>query len=167
MNICDIKTNDVANGQKVVVSLWVSGCEHHCPGCFQKETWDIDYGRKFTEDDMQLILNSIEANGVKRNFSVLGGDPTHPNNRDEVHAIIQKVKESYPNAQVWVWTGYTYEVILDSFPWFLDGIDVLIDGRFIQEQRNLMLMYRGSSNQRVIDVKESLRSGQVVTKEDI
>lgn len=167
MNICDIKTNDVANGQKVVVSLWVSGCEHHCPGCFQKETWDIDYGRKFTEDDMQLILNSIEANGVKRNFSVLGGDPTHPNNRDEVHAIIQKVKESYPNTQVWVWTGYTYEVILDSFPWFLDGIDVLIDGRFIQEQRNLMLMYRGSSNQRVIDVKESLRSGQVVTKEDI
>lgn len=165
MNICDIKVNDVANGQKVVVSLWVSGCEHHCPGCFQKETWDVNYGREFTDTDMKLILDSIEANGVKRNFSVLGGDPTHPSNRAEVHRIIQKVKESYPNIQVWVWTGYVYESILESFPWFLEGIDVLIDGRFIENQRDLMLMYRGSSNQRVIDVKESLKSGRVVVKD--
>ena len=162
MNICEIKTNDVANGQKVVVSLWVSGCEHRCPGCFQKETWDVNYGRKFTNEDMELILNSIEANGVKRNFSILGGDPTHPNNRAEVHKIIQEVKKKYPDTKVWVWTGYTYEYILDNFSWFLEGIDVLIDGRFIQEQRDLMLMYRGSRNQRVIDVEESLKAGQVV-----
>lgn len=162
MNICEIKTNDVANGNKVVVSLWVSGCEHHCKGCFQKETWDENYGRKFTEEDMKLILNSIEANGVKRNFSVLGGDPTHRNNREEVYSIILKVKEEYPNTKVWVWTGYTYEYMLDNFPWFLDGIDVLVDGRFVEEQRDLMLMYRGSANQRVIDVRKSLESGEVI-----
>lgn len=162
MNICEIKTNDVANGSKIVVSLWVSGCEHHCPGCFQRETWDVNYGRKFTEEDMNLILKSIEANGVKRNFSVLGGDPTHPNNREEVHDIIKKVKKEYPNTKVWVWTGYLYEDILDNFPWFLEGIDTLIDGRFIQEQKDLMLMYRGSSNQRVIDVAKSIEKGSVV-----
>lgn len=162
MNICEIKTNDVANGNKVVVSLWVSGCEHRCHGCFQKETWDVNYGRKFTNEDMELILNSIEANGIKRNFSVLGGDPTHPSNRDEVHSIILKVKEKFPDIEVWVWSGYTYERILNEFPWFLEGVDVLIDGRFIQEQRDLMLMYRGSKNQRVIDVKKSLSKGEVI-----
>ena len=165
MNYADIKLNDVANGQKVVVSLWVSGCEHHCKGCFQEETWDEYYGKKFTDKEMELILNSLEANGIKRNFSVLGGDPTHPNNREEVHKIIKKVKERYPNTKVWVWVGYTYEYILDNFPWFLEGIDVLIDGRFVQEKRDLTLMYRGSSNQRVINVTESLDKGEVVLKE--
>lgn len=162
MRYCDLKLNDVANGQKVVVSLWVSGCEHHCPGCFQKETWDENYGKDFTDKELDLILSSIEANGVKRNFSILGGDPTHPNNRGEVHKVIQKVKEAYPNTKVWVWTGYTYEAILNNFPWFLKGIDVLIDGRFDKDKRDLMLMYRGSSNQRVIDVKESLKLNKVI-----
>ena len=157
MNYADIKPNDSINGEGVSVSLFVSGCTNYCKGCFNKETWDFNYGKPFTEKEMDYILECINKNGVMRNFSLLGGDPMHSKNILTSVKILSKVKEIYPNIKTYVWTGYLYEDLLEQYTDELfKDIDVLIDGKFIEELKDLNLKLRGSSNQRIIRFGDGL-----------
>ena len=157
MNYADIKPNDSINGEGVSVSLFVSGCTNYCKGCFNKETWDFNYGKPFTEKEMDYILECISKNGVMRNFSLLGGDPMHSKNILTSVKILSKVKEIYPNIKTYVWTGYLYEDLLEQYTDELfKDIDVLIDGKFIEELKDLNLNLRGSSNQRIIRFGDGL-----------
>ena len=157
MNYADIKPNDSINGEGVSVSLFVCGCTNYCKGCFNKETWDFNYGKPFTEKEMDYILECISKNGVMRNFSLLGGDPMHSKNILTSVKILSKVKEIYPNIKTYVWTGYLYEDLLEQYTDELfKDIDVLIDGKFIEELKDLNLNLRGSSNQRIIRFGDGL-----------
>ena len=155
MNYADIKPNDTANGEGICVSLFVSGCTNYCKGCFNKETWDFNYGKPFTNKEMNYILECINKNGIMRNFSLLGGDPLHSKNILTSMKILSKIKEVYPHITTYVWTGYLYEDLLEQYgeDLFMD-IDVLIDGKFEIDKKDLTLKLRGSSNQRIIKLKE-------------
>ncbi|MGN0424868.1 MAG: anaerobic ribonucleoside-triphosphate reductase activating protein [Acetatifactor sp.] len=169
MNYATIKKTDVANGPGVRVSLFVSGCTHYCKGCFNSEAWDFAYGQPFTEDTAGEILNALAPSYI-RGFSVLGGEPLEPANRDTVWELLRKVKETYPEKTIWLYTGYEYEK--DLLRWEAEGektvtgilslIDVLVDGEFVEEKKNLRLSFRGSENQRLIDVKKTREQGQAV-----
>ena len=152
-NYNTIITNDVVNGEGVCVSFFVQGCPHHCPGCFNEETWDFKEGQKYTDHTKWEIIEAIGANGIQRNFSVLGGEPFALQNIDMTEEVILAVRQAYPNIKIFVWTGYTKEELAQRYfiqlEHILGMIDVLIDGPFIQEQRNLDLKLRGSENQRV------------------
>ena len=151
MNYADIKPNDSINGEGISVSLFVSGCTNCCKGCFNKETWDFNYGKEFTEKEMNYILDCINKNGVMRNFSLLGGDPMHKKNLPTCIQILKKVKEVYPNIITYVWTGYLYEDLLEEYgEEIFKDINVLIDGKFEIDKKDLTLPLRGSSNQRII-----------------
>ena len=158
MKYAGIIRNDVAAGQGVNVTFFVQGCEQHCPGCHNQQTWDFDGGYEFTQDTMNDIINSLSANGVQRNLSIMGGEPLHPNNLFLTNLIIEEVKKVYPNIKIYLWTGYIYENLLEKNEKILQNIfsniNVLVDGPFIQEQRDITLAMRGSRNQRVIDLKE-------------
>lgn len=158
MKYAGIIRNDVAAGQGVNVTFFVQGCEQHCPGCHNQQTWDFDGGYEFTQDTMNDIINSLSANGVQRNLSIMGGEPLHPNNLFLTNLIIEEVKKIYPNIKIYLWTGYIYENLLERneklLQNILENIDVLIDGPFIKEQRDITLAMRGSRNQRVINLKE-------------
>ena len=157
MNYADIKPNDSINGEGVSDSLFISGCTNYCKGCFNKETWDFNYGKPFTEKEMDYILECISKNGVIRNFSLLGGDPMHSKNILTSIKILSKVKEIYPDIKTYVWTGYLYEDLLEQYTDELfKDIDVLIDGKFIEELKDLNLNLRGSSNQRIIRFEDGL-----------
>lgn len=153
MKYSSIKLNDVANGEGISLSLFVSGCTNYCKGCFNKETWDFNYGEEFTEETMNYILDNIPKNGIMRNFSILGGDPLHKNNISTVLKILNKVKQTYPSITTYVWSGYLYEDLLNEYgKEIFKDIDILIDGKFIEEQKDLTLRFRGSSNQRIINI---------------
>ena len=158
MKYAGIIRNDVAAGQGVNVTFFVQGCEQHCPGCHNQQTWDFDGGYEFTQDTMNDIINSLSANGVQRNLSIMGGEPLHPNNLFLTNLIIEEVKKVYPNIKIYLWTGYIYENLLERneklLQNILENIDVLIDGPFIKEQRDITLAMRGSRNQRIINLKE-------------
>lgn len=158
MKYAGIIRNDVAAGQGVNVTFFVQGCEQHCPGCHNQQTWDFDGGYEFTQDTMNDIINSLSANGVQRNLSIMGGEPLHPNNLFLTNLIIEEVKKVYPNIKIYLWTGYIYENLLERneklLQNILKSIDVLIDGPFIKEQRDITLAMRGSRNQRIINLKE-------------
>ncbi|WP_312286711.1 anaerobic ribonucleoside-triphosphate reductase activating protein [Terrisporobacter sp.] len=155
MNYSDIKLNDSINGEGISLSLFVSGCTNYCKGCFNEDTWDFNYGKEFTEETMNYILDNINKNSVKRNFSVLGGDPLHDRNLRTVLKILGKVKQTYPTITTYVWSGYLYEYLLHKYGEdIFKDIDVLIDGRFVEELKDLNLKLRGSSNQRIIKIKE-------------
>lgn len=157
-----IKNLDIANGPGVRVSLFVSGCRNHCEGCFQPETWDFKYGKFFTTTTLYRLGKLLENEHIA-GLSILGGDPMEPENRECVETICQYAKKRYPKKSVWMWTGYLWEDVKD-WPGF-EYVDVLVDGPFIQEQKNLCLYYRGSENQRVIDVQKSLKAGYAVRLE--
>lgn len=158
MRYAGIIRNDVAAGQGVNVTFFVQGCEQHCPGCHNQQTWDFNGGYEFTQDTMNDIINSLSANGVQRNLSIMGGEPLHPNNLFLTNLIIEEVKKVYPNIKIYLWTGYIYENLLERneklLQNILENIDVLIDGPFIKEQRDITLAMRGSRNQRIINLKE-------------
>lgn len=158
MKYAGIIRNDVAAGQGVNVTFFVQGCEQHCPGCHNQQTWDFDGGYEFTQDTMNDIINSLSANGVQRNLSIMGGEPLHPNNLFLTNLVIEEVKKVYPNIKIYLWTGYIYENLLERneklLQNILENIDVLIDGPFIKEQRDITLAMRGSRNQRIINLKE-------------
>jgi len=169
MNYAAIKKTDVANGPGIRVSLFVSGCTHACKGCFNSEAWDFAYGEPFTEDTENEILKALD-NDYIRGFSVLGGEPMEPRNRGTVLELLQKIRETYPEKSIWCYTGYDYE--RDLLRWsaegdmtvakLLDIIDVLVDGAFVEEKRNLRLAFRGSENQRLIDMRATKRAGHVI-----
>lgn len=168
VNYASVKKTDVANGPGIRVSLFVSGCTHGCRGCFNSEAWDFCYGREYTASVEEEILQALDPDYI-RGLSVLGGEPMEPQNRGTVLGLLRRVRLMYPEKDIWCYTGYDYEK--DLLPWaaqdgtvseLLELIDVLVDGEFIEERKNLRLAFRGSENQRLIDVKESGRQGRTV-----
>ena len=152
MNYCKIEQCSIAAGPGCAVSLFVSGCEHGCKGCFQPETWNFDYGKEFTDHTAECILELAKPSYISH-LALFGGDPCHPNNWPTMKKLIEKFKSAYPNKKVWLWTGYLWEDIAEDL---IDSeVDIVVDGPFKEELKDLRLKYRGSSNQRVILVKSS------------
>ena len=152
MKFAALIKNDIVNGEGVCVSLWVQGCPHHCKGCHNPEQWDFN-GGKYKNNDILLeeIYTAINANGIQRNFSILGGEPLAPQNINDTYYILWKVKQHFPSIKTFVWTGYTLEQLKKMYEdTLLENIDVLIDGPFIQSQRDISLKLRGSKNQRIL-----------------
>lgn len=145
--------NDVVNGEGVCVSFFVQGCPHHCPGCFNEETWDFKGGQPYTSEVKWELIKLISANDIQRNFSILGGEPLAPQNVDMTWEIIDAVRHAYPSIKIFLWTGYVYEELTErvseNLVKILGTIDVLMDGPFIEEEKDLNLKLRGSKNQRV------------------
>jgi len=152
MRFSEIKDNDIANGEGIVMSLWTQGCPHHCKGCFNMETWDFNGGKEFKEEDKEYILQNIDKNNIKRNLSILGGEPLCNQNIQGVISLCKAFKEKYPEKIIYVWTGYVLEEFDDTQKKILDYIDVLIDGKFEIDNKDLSLKLRGSTNQRIIDI---------------
>ena len=169
MNYCGIKKVDIANGPGVRVSLFVSGCRNHCPGCFQPETWDFDYGEPFTQVTIDTILAMLSPDYI-RGLTLLGGEPFEPQNQTAIVELLRQVKARYPQKSVWAFSGYLFDRDILSGglgPWditreILSYLDVLVDGPFVEEKKNLSLRFRGSENQRLIDVPSSLEQGSVI-----
>lgn len=159
MNYAKILPFDVGNGPGFRVSLWVSGCRRHCKGCFNKEVWDFKYGQEFDGETLHELVRLLDNPNIE-GLSILGGDPFEEENRRAVYEICKLVKFLRPNKTIWVWTGYLFEN-LKELP-VMKYMDVLVDGRFEEDKKDLRLKWRGSSNQRVIDVAESLETGEVV-----
>ena len=164
MNYATIKNCDIANGPGVRVSLFVSGCTHHCPGCFNQVAWDFDYGEPFTEETVQSILNMLRPNYI-RGLTLLGGEPFEPQNQPAIVELLRRIKTELPTKSIWAFSGYLYEDIvsgkLGNTKEYLSYLDVLVDGPFILEKKNLSLRFRGSENQRLIDVPKTLETGTV------
>lgn len=156
MKYCGYMPNDFVNGEGVSVSLWVSGCPHRCPGCFNEEAWDFNYGEEVPEDLDIKLIEALDANGVCRNFSILGGEPLAPENIPFVESIISKIINYDPYIKIYLWTGYTIEYLQEErknnekLNNILNAINVLIDGRYEQDKRDITLKLRGSSNQRIL-----------------
>lgn len=161
MRYADVKENDVVDcGEGICVSLWTQGCPHRCKGCHNPETWSFTGGKTiFTSTLISKIIKAIGANGIQRNFSVLGGEPLCPENARDVREICDAVKAAYPTIKIYVWTGYNYSDIKDELS---DSMDILIDGPYVEEMRDITLPLRGSRNQRVIDLKATRESGKMI-----
>ena len=169
MNYCNIINCDIANGIGVRVSLFVSGCKNHCKGCFQPETWNFNYGKPFTNEIEEKILNMLKPDYIQ-GLTLLGGDPMEESNQKALLPLIRKVKELYPEKDIWCYTGYKYETLVQGKEYpcceitqeFLENIDILVDGKFEEDLKDLRLKFRGSSNQRIIDVKRTLKENKVI-----
>ena len=173
MKYATIKEIDVANGPGIRVSLFVSGCTHHCKGCFNPETWNFNYGDDFTPEVEDRILEAMKPAYIK-GFSLLGGEPFEPQNQEALLPFLRRVKAAYPDKTIWCYSGYDFEKDMltgNLGPWevtheMLTLIDVLVDGEFVLEKKNPNLRFRGSENQRVIRVADSLNSDAVVLWDD-
>ena len=168
MNYAEIKNYDIANGLGVRVSLFVSGCTHHCKGCFNPMTWDFSYGKPFTEtvqDELLEMLSPAYIDGL----TLLGGEPMEPDNQRALLPFVKKVRSQYPDKNIWCYTGYKLDDELlkpsrarcEVTDELLSLIDVLVDGEFIEEQKNISLSFRGSENQRLIDLPQTLSAGSI------
>ena len=173
MNYAVIKKFDIANGPGVRVSLFVSGCRHHCKNCFNKEAWDFNYGKPFTEKTVAEIIEALSPEHIS-GFSLLGGEPFEPENQENLAELLAKIKKELPNKDIWCYTGFLFEDILagkvgkiETAKKMLENIDVLVDGKFVEELKSLDLVFRGSSNQRIINVEKSLDSNSVVWLEGV
>ena len=160
MNYADIRPIDVANGPGIRVSIFVSGCTHACPGCFNPEAWDFSYGHPFTQAEIDAIVGHMGKSYV-RGLSLLGGEPFHPDNQAAVLDLIRQVRAAWPEKDIWCYTGYLFEELAagrvgEHSRAMLEELDVLVDGPFVEALKNLSLRFRGSSNQRILDVKASL-----------
>ncbi len=173
MNYAVIKNCDIANGPGVRVSLFVSGCTHRCKGCFNEVAWDFDYGQPFTQQTVDQILVMLAPDYIK-GLTLLGGEPFEPQNQPAIVDLLRQVKAAFPQKTVWAFSGYLFD--RDILPGklgdpaltreYLSYLDVLVDGPFVENQKDMTLRFRGSSNQRVIDVPASLASGQIVLWQD-
>ena len=168
MNYATIKKNDIANGEGVRVSLFVSGCRHHCKNCFNREAWDFGYGAPYTEAIEEDILSSLSPLYVS-GLSLLGGEPFEPENQETLLALVKKVRARYPEKNIWCYTGFLFENNRQGSVGdekvaneLLSHIDVLVDGKFVEELKDLSLLFRGSSNQRILDVKKSLAANEPI-----
>jgi anaerobic ribonucleoside-triphosphate reductase activating protein len=157
-----IRQLDIANGPGCRVSIFVQGCTFNCPGCFNRVAKDFDSGREFTQQTIEAILALAEPDHIS-GLSILGGEPLHPRNRTEVLQLANEFKRKYPNKSVWLWTGYDFEVVAEDL--LGSAVDVVVDGQFKEELKDLRLKYRGSSNQRVIDIRASFKDKGVVLYE--
>ena len=160
----NIKYYDISNGDGVRTSLFVSGCNHHCKGCFNEVAWDFNYGKEFSYNTLKEILNSLKPDYIA-GLSILGGEPLDYKNINAVSTIVEVVRKSFPNKSIWVYTGYTYEELLERNNLFtsliLNKIDALVDGKFIEELKDISLKFRGSSNQRIIDMNKTRELGEI------
>ena len=173
MNYATIKPRDIANGPGVRVSLFVSGCTHRCKGCFNEVAWDFDYGQPFTQETVDSILEMLEPGFVK-GLTLLGGEPFEPQNQGTIVDLLRQIKEKYPEKSIWAFSGYLFD--RDILPGklgdpsitreYLSYLDVLVDGPFVESKKNLSLRFRGSENQRLIDVQKSLESDTVILWQD-
>ena len=169
MYYADIKKWDVANGPGVRVSLFVSGCTHRCKGCFNEEAWDFHYGNPFTKETEDEILKEMEKS-YYHGFTLLGGEPFEHENQKVLAPFLKRVRETFPEISIWCYSGYVFdkEILAEMLPkWeetkeMLQYIDGLVDGRFVEELKQVNLLFRGSANQRLIDVKNSMKDGRVV-----
>ncbi|MBO5209151.1 MAG: anaerobic ribonucleoside-triphosphate reductase activating protein [Lachnospiraceae bacterium] len=169
----EIKEYDIANGPGVRVTLFVSGCTHHCKGCFNEMTWDFQYGREFDEEVEEKILKALEPSYIA-GLTLLGGEPMEYVNQQGILPLLRKVKEKYPDKTIWCYTGYLYEKdILENFcaKWaeteeILSYLDVMVDGEFVEDLKDISLRFRGSSNQRIIDVKKSRQTEKIILWDD-
>lgn len=151
MNYAEIKKVDIANGPGVRVSLFVSGCRNHCKGCFNPETWDFDYGRPFTRETEDEIIEALRPSWIQ-GLSILGGEPTEEENAAVLIPFLKRVRAALPDKDIWLYSGYTYEALRDKE--ILTLADVLVDGPFLLELKDVGLAFRGSRNQRIIDLRE-------------
>ena len=169
MNVGEIKTFDVANGTGIRVTVFVSGCTNHCKGCFQPQTWDFKYGEPYTKEMEDFILEELKKTQYK-GLTLLGGEPFEPVNQKELARLVRRVKEEMPNRDIWAFTGFLYDRDLvpggrrytEDTDALLDCIDILVDGPFVEEKRNLCLKFRGSENQRIIDLRKTRESGKLI-----
>ena len=170
----EIKTNDIATGEGVRTALFVSGCTRHCKNCFNKQTWDFCFGQEFTAETEEYIFNETKPDWIQ-GLSVLGGEPMEVQNQQALLPFLKRFKQRFPNKDIWLFTGFLFDVDLvkggQRFTEYTDEllslIDIIVDGRFVEELHDITLQFRGSSNQRVIDVKKSLASGKVVIWEKL
>ena len=155
-----IRKMDIANGPGVRVSIFMQGCEFHCKNCFNQETWGFDGGEEFTDETIEKVLNACDKEYVE-GLSILGGEPMHPKNIEGTTKLAKAFKEKFPNKTLWVWSGFIFEKYLKDKP-VLNYVDVLVDGQYVDELHNPTLKWKGSSNQRVIDVKKTLKKDKVI-----
>jgi anaerobic ribonucleoside-triphosphate reductase activating protein len=158
-----IREMDVTNGNNIGISIFVQGCNFHCKGCFNPETWDYDGGKLFTDKTFDKIIEISNKPYIKR-LSVLGGEPLSDKNIIDMYSFLESYKKIFPNKEIWLYSGYKFEEIKSNSNKnrILQYIDILIDGQFVEELKDLSLYYRGSSNQRVIDVNESLQQNKII-----
>lgn len=163
-----IKNCDIANGPGVRVVLFVSGCRHHCPGCFQPQTWDFSYGQPFTQDTVDELLRLLQPDYIA-GLTLLGGEPMEPENQPALLELVRQVKQAYPEKNIWCFSGYLYDDLAAGkigdgavTRALLGLVDVLVDGEFILARKKLQLRFRGSENQRLIDLRKTEQAGQVV-----
>lgn len=168
MNYGAIKKCDIANGVGVRTVLFVSGCTHHCKGCFQPETWNFDYGERYTKETEDEIIESLRPDYVD-GITLLGGEPFEPENQHELVKLLRRIKKELPQKTVWSFSGYTYEeltgdsrAVCEVTNEMLSMLDVLVDGEFVEAKRNISLRFRGSENQRLIDMNKTRKEGKIV-----
>ncbi|MEG1311591.1 MAG: anaerobic ribonucleoside-triphosphate reductase activating protein [Romboutsia sp.] len=161
MKFSKIKDNDIANGIGITMSIWTQGCPHHCSGCFNVETWNFNSGKEFTNNDLRYILENINKNNIKRDLSILGGEPLCIQNVEDVIYLCKKFREYYPEKIIYLWTGYVIEDFNDIQKQVLRYIDILVDGKFEEDKKNLSIKLRGSLNQRIIDVNRTLDNKEI------
>lgn len=174
MKYANIKNYDIANGKGIRVSLFVSGCTHHCKGCFNEVAWDFNFGEDFTQEVENQIIEMMKPSYIK-GLTLLGGEPFEVSNQMALLPFIKRVKEIYPNKDIWAYTGYLFDQELlnpsrarcDVTDELLSYIDILVDGRFVLELKDVALKFRGSENQRIIDVKKSLKENKVILIEEL
>lgn len=172
MYYADIKQYDVANGPGVRVSLFVSGCTHHCKNCFNEVAWDFHYGSEFTEKEADRIIEYMKPDYV-RGITLLGGEPMEHVNQQGLLSLVRRIRQTYPQKDIWCFTGYLFDQdimgrMYDQWPetkQLLECFDVMVDGKFVEEQKSMALRFKGSANQRTIDVQESLKQAKVVLVE--
>lgn len=166
MRYAKIRKMDISNGEGVRVSLFVQGCSFHCKNCFNPETWNFNDGKDFTTVEVDKIIKLCNKDYIA-GLSILGGEPLHPNNIESVSMLCEYFKFKYPNKTIWLWSGFRYEDILNRENNYdiLNLIDILVDGQFETDKKDLNLKWRGSSNQRVIDCKKSLLENKIILKE--
>ena len=170
MNYATIKNCDIANGPGVRVSLFVSGCTHRCPGCFNEVAWDFDYGQPFTKETIDDILQLLKPDYIQ-GLTLLGGEPFEPQNQGAVVELLRQVKAHFPQKSIWAFSGYLFEKDilsgrLGDTAEYLSFLDVLVDGPYVEAKKNLSLRFRGSENQRLIDMPASLQKGETVLWQD-
>ena len=172
MNYGEIKNVDIANGTGVRVSMFVSGCTHHCKGCFNPETWNFNFGLEYTDKVEDELIEALKPNYIE-GLSLLGGEPFEPENQKTLVKLLKRIKKELPEKNIWVYSGYLFEELTgekksraftDITLEMLSMVDVLVDGEFIEELKDISLQFRGSSNQRIIDVQQSLKNNEIIKR---
>ena len=165
MNYSLIREMDISNGPGVRVSLFCSGCEFHCKNCFNQSTWDFNNGSEFTQHEVDEIITLLKRPYIS-GLSILGGEPLHPRNVASIHDLIIQVRKSVPDKNIWLWSGFTFDQLNEEQMSCVKDVDVMVDGRFVDELKDFRLKYRGSSNQRVISIKDTIANGKIIEIDD-